>query len=167
MNSFITASAMLLAATTAQAADQPPDCTGAEYRQFDFWIGEFDVRSPDSQLAGHNVIEPTLKGCVLTEHWTGADGSEGRSVNFYDRREQRWNQVWIDDRGGVLRLAGGIVDGSMLLEGTTRRKDGATQLQRIRWTPNPDASVRQHWESSTDDGATWATVFDGIYQPRK
>ena len=167
MNSFITASAILLAATTAQAADPPPDCTGAEYRQFDLWIGEFDVRSPDGQLAGHNVIEPTLNGCVLTEHWTGTDGSEGRSVNFYDRREQRWNQVWIDNRGGVLRLAGGIVDGSMLLEGTTSGKDGAIRRHRIRWTPNPDASVRQHWESSTDDGATWATVFDGIYQPRK
>jgi hypothetical protein len=167
MNSFITASAILLAATTAQAADQPPDCTGAEYRQFDFWIGEFDVRSPDGQLAGHNVIEPTLNGCVLTEHWTGTDGSEGRSVNFYDRREQRWNQVWIDNRGGVLRLAGGIVDGSMLLEGTTSGKDGAIRRHRIRWTPNPDASVRQHWEFSTDDGTTWATVFDGIYQPRK
>ena len=58
MNSFITPSALLLAAGTANAADQPPDCSGAEYRQFDFWIGEFEVRTPDGQLAGHNVIEP-------------------------------------------------------------------------------------------------------------
>lgn len=167
MNSFITASAFLLAVGTAHAADQPPDCSGAEYRQFDFWIGEFEVRTPDGKFAGHNVIEPTLNGCALTEHWTGAGGIEGRSINFYDRSERRWNQVWIDAQGGVLRLAGGIVDGSMLLAGTTTGEDGAVQQHRIRWTPMPDGSVRQHWESSTDDGKTWTTAFDGSYRPRK
>ena len=33
---------------------------------------------------------------------------------------------------------------------------------RISWTPNPDGSVRQHWETSTD-GAAWTTAFDGRY----
>jgi hypothetical protein len=28
-------------------------------------------------------------------------------------------------------------------------------------------ALTEHWESSTDDGATWATVFDGSYQPGK
>jgi hypothetical protein len=23
--------------------------------------------------------------------------------------------------------------------------------------------VRQHWESSADDGKTWTTAFDGLY----
>ena len=167
MKQIIAAAALLSAASSATAAVPPADCTGAEYRHFDFWIGEFEVRTPDGEIAGHNVIEPTLNGCALTEHWTGTDGSEGRSVNFYDRRELRWNQVWIDAQGGVLRLAGGMADGSMLLEGTTPNKDGGIRRHRIRWTPLPDGSVRQHWESSTDDGATWATVFDGNYRKQR
>jgi hypothetical protein len=24
--------------------------------------------------------------------------------------------------------------------------------------------IRQHWEQSADDGATWTTVFDGEYR---
>ena len=146
------------------AAEPPPDCNGPEYRQFDFWIGKFEVRTPDGKIAGHNVIEPTLHGCALTEHWTGTSGSEGRSINFYDRHEQRWHQVWIDAQGEVLRLAGGISDGSMLLEGTAPGEDGGILRHRIRWTPLPDGSVRQHWESSTDGGAHWTTLFDGNYR---
>lgn len=47
MKTFVAASAVLLAAGAAHAAAPPPDCSGAEYRQFDFWIGEFEVRSAD------------------------------------------------------------------------------------------------------------------------
>ena len=28
-----------------------------------------------------------------------------------------------------------------------------------------DGTVRQHWETSGDGGATWATAFDGLYRP--
>ena len=167
MKNVLLTLALLLAAGLTLAADPPPDCQDAPYREFDFWIGEFEVLSPDGSVAGHNRIEPTLNGCALTEHWTGTDGSEGRSVNFYDRREQHWNQVWIDAQGGVLRLSGGMVDGSMVLAGTTRGKDGALRQHRISWTAMPDGSVRQHWESSADDDASWTTVFDGSYRHPK
>jgi hypothetical protein len=40
------------------------------------------------------------------------------------------------------------------------------QVQRITWTPLPDGRVRQHWESTTDGGRTWSTVFDGYYTRR-
>lgn len=42
-------------------------------------------------------------------------------------------------------------------------KPGATLRQRIRWTPLADDAVRQLWQSSDDDGATWKTAFDGRY----
>jgi hypothetical protein len=33
-----------------------------------------------------------------------------------------------------------------------------------RWEVfTPDGAVSQHWETSQDDGATWATAFDGRY----
>jgi hypothetical protein len=148
----------------AQAGDAP--CTAAEYRQFDFWFGSFEVRTADDKLAGHNVIEPTLGGCAFTEQWTGAGGSQGRSLNFYDRSDGKWHQVWVDDHGRPLYLVGGFDGTSMVLQGETRGGDGNVRMQRIAWTPLLDGRVRQHWESSTDAGANWSTAFDGYYTRR-
>jgi hypothetical protein len=65
----------------------------------------------------------------------------------------------------VLRLAGGLRDGRMVLEGVLPKPGGqGEQRQRIAWTPNDDDSVTQHWETSDDDGATWRTAFLGIYR---
>jgi len=41
--------------------------------------------------------------------------------------------------------------------------DNATQRFRGLWTALPDGRVRQFFELSTGDGATWATWFDGYY----
>ena len=38
------------------------------------------------------------------------------------------------------------------------------QWQRIRWTPQDDGSVQQHWQTSDDAGETWQTSFLGIYR---
>ena len=32
---------------------------------------------------------------------------------------------------------------------------------------NPDGTVRQLWETSSDKGTSWATAFDGLYRKRK
>jgi hypothetical protein len=41
-----------------QSGNPPPPaaCSGPEYRQFSFWIGEWDVYEADGKPAGHNVI---------------------------------------------------------------------------------------------------------------
>jgi hypothetical protein len=157
-----------LLATSGIASGQPSDapCDAAEYRQFDFWLGDFEVRTAAGELAGQNLIEPILGGCAITEQWTGAAGGRGRSVNFYDRSDGRWHQVWIDDRGQPLYLSGGFDGTSMILQGEARDAAGEATLQRITWTPQPDGRVRQHWESSADGGTNWSTVFDGYYARR-
>jgi hypothetical protein len=53
----------------------------------------------------------------------------------------------------------------MVMEGEMPNpRTGHMDRQRITWTPNPDGSVRQHWEASTDAGKTWTTSFDGLYR---
>jgi hypothetical protein len=152
-------------AAPAPAPAQPPPCAAAEDRQFDFWAGSWEVTLPDGRLAGTNVIEPILGGCVLREHWRGRGGLEGWSFNTRDRRTGRWHQTWVDSAGSLLLLAGELRDGSMVMaaESPDPGQPGRTVRQRITWTPSPDGSVRQHWESSAD-GTTWTTVFDGTYR---
>ena len=45
------------------------------HRQFDFWIGRWDVFQPDGKKAGENLIEPILGGCPLLKRGPGGAGS--------------------------------------------------------------------------------------------
>jgi hypothetical protein len=150
-------------------AQQPPaGCTASEHRQFDFWIGEWDVKHATGKPAGHNRITSIHGGCVLHEEWRGAGGFTGSSLNIYDRERRRWHQTWVDNTGGLLELDGGFADGVMTLTGTPVEAGPPEKrtLQRIRWTPQPDGGVRQLWEASENGGRDWKVVFDGWYTRR-
>jgi len=145
----------------------PPDCKAPEYRQFDFWLGDWNVPAPKGQPDGHSHIETILAGCVISENWRGGSGFEGKSYNIYNRETGHWEQYWVDVSGARLHLVGGLVDGKMILGGVQDKPDaqtGIAQRERITWTPNADGSVRQLWESSKDDGKTWSVSFDGMYR---
>lgn len=73
-----------------------------------------------------------------------------------------WHQTWVDTSGTLLVLEGGIREGKMVLEGQTSEAGGQVTKHRITWTPNPDGSVRQLWES-TDATGKWIIAFDGRY----
>jgi hypothetical protein len=150
---------------TAQAT-APPPCQRQEHRQFDFWLGEWNVTLPNGNTAGTNRIQSINAGCALREEWTGASGFTGTSLNAFDASSGRWHQTWIGSDGMLLMLDGGLRDGAMELSGVTTGANGTKTLHRIRWTPlsGTPATVRQLWESSTDGGNTWAVAFDGIYR---
>lgn len=140
-------------------------CVAPEYRQFDFWIGSWSVSTPKGKVAGTNRIEKILGGCVLQEHWRSANGGDGTSLNMWNAADSTWRQVWMDAGGNLLELKGRLVGSEMVLSGrrpAAGRPDAVT-IDRVTWTPLANGTVRQHWESSTDDGATWSTAFDGIY----
>ncbi len=155
----------------ADEAGPPPKapCAASEHRQFDFWLGDWEVRDPAGKVVGHNVLTSLHKGCVMLENWTGAGGFTGSSLNIYDADRKKWHQTWTDSGGGLLTLEGGWADGRMVLIGDTVSADipGEITVNRITWTPLPDGRVRQHWETSTDKGRTWKTGFDGYYAKRK
>ncbi len=136
---------------------------------FDFWIGDWDVFGPQGKQVGTNTISALFGTGSLTEHWRGVGGIEGRSLNAYDAMRSCWHQTWVDATGTLLQLDGGWSDGAMVLEGIAPSDDdpGRNDLQRITWTPSGDGKqVRQLWEVSGDDGASWQVAFDGRYRRR-
>jgi len=153
---------MLEAASAASGQVAVAGCNSAEYHQFDFWVGEWHVHTPDGKLAGNNRIEHEYDHCVLHERYVGARGYSGESLNTYDGGRKVWHQTWVDNQGTLLLLEGGLRGSSMVLEGQSIATSGQTTKHRITWTPNSNGSVRQHWES-TDDKGQWSTVFDGLY----
>jgi hypothetical protein len=154
---------LLLLAAGLSAQPAPPPLP-PEARQFDFWLGDWEVFAPNGQKAGDNRIESMAGGWGLLENWTGVSGYTGKSLNTWFPDKRQWQQFWIGV-GGALELSGGLnAKGEMVLGGRTTAIDGKETLQRITWTPHPDGTVRQHWEQSADGGTTWTTAFDGIYR---
>jgi hypothetical protein len=155
----------------AQSSAAPPptitqECSRAEYRQFDFWIGEWNVQFPDGRPAGINRITQEIGGCAIHEHWTSATPPfVGESFNTYRQDRRLWHQTWIDNQGGMLLLDGEFAGGRMRLEGMSIDSTGAEVRNRIIWTPMDSAGyrIRQVWETSRD-GRTWVSEFDGKYR---
>ncbi len=140
----------------------------ALFSEFDFWVGSWDVHVAAGTFAGNNVIEKSQRGCVLTENWSSASGGTGTSINYVDKITGDWVQIWNDASGGQINIRGGMTDGGMLLSGTIHTvADGTTLPFRGLWTPLPDGRVRQFFEQSSDDGATWTPWFEGFYTRRQ
>src|SRR5262245_53612355 len=160
--------ALLAAGVPAAAQQRPAPCTAAEHRQFDFWIGDWTVTdSAGTTTMGSNRITSEEAGCLVHEHWTGAGGGTGQSFNFYNLAKKQWEQVWVASAaGGNLHITGGFDGTSMVLTGERPGPGGATVRNRIRWTPVADGRVRQTWETSTDNGASWSVSFDGWYRKK-
>lgn len=140
------------------------------YRQFDYWLGDWDVRPNGAPAAppSRNVITKIHNGCVILETWT-APGSTGQSFNIYDRVSRRWHQTWVDSSGGLHQYAGGLVDGNMTYEGDIPAPPNVGGRMHVRLTffNQPDGSVRQYSERTPDGGKTWQVNYDLIYTPRK
>lgn len=149
-----------------EAGAAVPPCAEGPFREFDFWVGEWEVRNAEDKVAGTNTISNEENGCVIVERWRSAAGDTGQSINFYDPSAKKWKQVWVG-LGLILHMEGGFSDGRMRLEGPLQYigQDRVTTL-RGTWTALPDGRVRQHFEESADDGSTWKTWFDGYYRRR-
>jgi len=161
MNVYRTAIALALALLLLPSA-LAAACDASAFRQFDFWLGEWQVHTPDGKLAGTNRIERQYDGCVIHEHYTTGRGYSGESLNIYDEPRKVWHQTWVDNSGALLSLEGQLVDGKMVLQGQSTGSDGLVTRHRISWAPNADGSVRQLWES-TDAKGEWSVAFDGMY----
>lgn len=136
------------------------------FREFDFWVGEWDVHVASGALAGRNAITIDQRGCQLVEKWTSATGGSGTSINYFDKTTDEWVQIWNDPGGNQIHIRGGMTDDGMRLAGTIHYVASDTTAQfRGLWTPLPDGRVRQFFEQSAD-GETWSPWFEGFYSRR-
>jgi len=142
--------------------DKMRPCTSAEYRQFDFWIGDWDVQV-QGQPAGHNLITLEQDGCLLVEHWKASTGGQtGTSFNYYDVRDKKWHQLYLDNSGNAgafPAMAGSLVDSKMVLFTDLN----VSPVFRWTWYVVSPGKVRQMAETSSDGQKTWSTTWDSIY----
>lgn len=151
----------------------PTPCQSAERnREFDFWLGTWDVYPMAAPIAnapriGVNVITSIESGCALLEEWTSARGSTGRSFNWYDRNLGTWRQLWIDQQGTTLDYTSGEYrEGAMRFRGWSLGPNGVRTEQKLTFFNVHRDTVRQLFEASTDSGKTWRSTFDGRYVRR-
>ncbi len=141
-------------------------------RQFDFWLGEWNVVQADSaqsgvsRPAGSSKIELILDDCVIQENWKslGNIGYEGKSYNVYNPDLQRWEQFWNDNAGGMIHFYGNLKDGVMdYWTDEIPQKDGTRLKRHLQFIPLNANTVRQFSQGSTDGGKTWQVEYDFIY----
>lgn len=154
-----------LAQVPANNQEQAP-CSDPEYRQFDFWIGEWDVVNPKGDTVGTSRIERIESGCALLENYATSRGYSGKSLNVYNRAKKQWQQFWVDNQGDVLEFVGTLVGNELRYTGESKGKDGKV-LHRLTFFHISHERVRQLWEQSAGNGKTWNVVFDGMYHRRE
>ena len=148
-----------------------------KFRAFDFWLGDWEVYGKldkTGPLFGHNSITREEQGCLIMEHWRGASGSTGTSMNYYDGIIGQWVQRWVSGGGTVIDYSGGLIDladnkQAMRLKGKIFYVSSKQQPQirdfRGTWSSLDGGVVQQLFEESIDGGKTWKVWFNGYYFP--
>jgi hypothetical protein len=143
----------------------PASCATAEFRQFDFFVGDwdtYDVADP-SKVVARNRVTVVLDGCAVREVYEQDDGLVGESLSIYDASRRRWHQSWFTNRGSLLLLNGGLEGERMVLTGPDRVADGTPSVLRGIWWKD-GADVREKAERSMDGGKTWTPMFDIVFR---
>jgi len=151
-----------LAKVAQRAAAPCQDPANAEYRQLDFWVGEWNVYS-GPQKVGESSVQLILKDCVVFENWRGGQGSSGKSLNKYNNVTRQWEQFWVADTGTTNYFKGALIDGEMRYTLEMPAPGGGTLMRHLTFSKLPEGKVRQFSQGSTDGGKTWNTEYDFVY----
>ena len=153
----------------SSAAAQAARCPDPEFRQFDFWMGDWDTFESDHSVPGSIArarVTPIAAGCAIRELYEQTDGLIGDSILSYDPVRKVWQQTWVDNRGSLMVISGAFKDGAVTMEGEMRLRNGKMFLQRISWKVEGDG-VREFSVRSKDGGKTWEPFFDVLFKKRK
>ena len=168
---FTFAALLAIAASPALAAEAPTpsNCNAPEYRQLDFWVGDWDAKWAPSEGdtgIGSNHITRSYEGCVIEEHFDGhpAQHLMGHSVSMYVAPTKMWRQTWVDNEGGYIDLSGGPQPNGDFVLTTPVRPNG--KISRMIFTDIKPDSFTWRWQSSAD-GKAWADSWVIEYTRKK
>lgn len=149
----------------AVEASRPAGCVAAENRQFDFWLGEWDVSlTGQESIIAESSITLVAQGCAILEHWRPFQGGHGHSISSYDSQDHKWHQEYVGGGGRRSQMAGAFADGMMnfdILPGANAQPGPRRRMLLQQLDPN---TVRQ-WGEIERDGA-WQPTFDLTYRRR-
>ncbi len=159
--------AILAATSMSTAATSPPPagCKAVEYRQLDFWLGDWDAfeQGDAATSIARTHVDLIAAGCAIHELYEQTDGLIGDSILSFDAVRKVWQQTWVTNRGSLMVIAGQFKDGALTLEGEMHLSDGRSLLQRVTWKAE-ERGVRESSVMSKDGGKTWVPAFDVVFQ---
>lgn len=162
----------LLSTANAQSGKLP--CSRPEYRQFDFWIGQWEAFGKDGKKAGDSKISLILDSCIILEEWTSAAVQQGlryagKSFNTYNATTKQWQQTWVDNAGGTNEYMQGKFENNQIIFSSTPFKftKDTMAIRKMTFTNLSTEKLRQHGEISKDNGLTWSTEYDLEYRRKK
>jgi len=140
-------------------------CTSSAYKQFDFWIGSWNVYDSKNNLIGKNNVVKMKNACAIQENWSSKTStSKGTSYTYYNAIDKSWNQVWVDNVGGSLILKGFYKNNKMVLKSKLISGKKGEYYNQITWFKNANGSVTQLWELLDIDNTSFNEIFRGTYK---
>jgi hypothetical protein len=144
-------------------------CPAAEYRQFDFWLGDwdtFEVVGDTATSIARAHVDLIADGCAVHELYEQTDGLIGDSILSFDSVRKAWQQTWVTNAGGLMVLTGAFREGALTLEGEYHSGSGKSLLHRITWKAE-GSGVRESAVLSKDGGKTWEPAFDVLFKKHR
>ena len=149
-------------------------CSAPVYRQFDFWLGEWEAFGKNEQKAGDSKISLILDSCIILEEWTSASVNQGiryagKSFNTYNAATRQWQQTRVDNVGGINEYLKGKFEDNKIFYTSSPfpfSKDKMA-IRKMTFTNLSPVKLRQHGKISTDNGVSWSTEYDLEYRRKK
>lgn len=141
-----------------------------EDRQFDFWIGEWDVnlRTIQEDLTWKDTykstarIYPILDGKAILELWNEkvfGKGIKGYSLRYFNHEKGKWD-LWLNwpgnNRSGSSSLEGSFRHGRGDFYSYSPVDDSTTLISRYTFCDVSPTSLRWDDSYSKDGGKTWS-----------
>ncbi len=153
---------------------QNSPCSNPVYREFDFWIGDWEAFATNGKKAGDSKISVILDSCIILEEWTSTAANNGfryagKSFNTYNASTGQWQQTWVDNAAASTEYLMGKFETDKIIFETNPFKfsKDTTAIRKLTFFNLGKDKVRQLGEITKNNGQAWITEYDLEYRRKK